>query len=350
MINNSCFVFSPSNHCRDIVERKLRKYIQREKLQKDDVVRTLHFKEEEMTYFSNIKSQILEIAVRHTSLPSKTISTLTEFLDHNVDEPSMSQSHFFLLLQNIGITLSSTALLILYSILRLSERSNAKNVQGALDHRAEDARVARMHAINESKLISKFKVMHKQHVHNTYACQVEKIKTRRVETFRLENMKTVLARLNDGNAIEDCFLATLQKIRSTLRMSNDGNNVDIMQVFRLFDTDGDGVVSRSEFIASVELLGCDLTDEEAGACFDMLDPDGSNGISLSEFRYAWFNHCALTRTLPKHTTDDSSMEFQKSVKQNERMELAQLEKMYADKAKLIKSSGESKYTTEGTGI
>ena len=341
---NVFYLFFP--FLRDIVEKKLRKYIQREKLKKDNVVRTLHFNEEEMTYFFNIKSQIIEIVKCHISLPSKTISKITEFLDHNVDEPSMSQSHFFLLLQNIGITLSSTALLILFSILRLSERSNAKSLQGALDHRAEDARVARMHAINESKLISKFAVMHKAHVKQTLSCQVEQIKTRRVETFRLENMQKVLARLNDNNAIEDCFLAALQKIRSTLRMSNDGNNVDIMQVFRLFDTDGDGEVTRNEFTASVELLGCDLTDEEAGACFDMLDPDGSNGISLSEFRYAWFNHCALTRTLPKHTIDDSSMEFQKSVKQEGRRELAKLEKMYADRAKLIKSSGER--TTKGS--
>lgn len=162
---------------------------------------------------------------------------------------------------------------------------------------------------------------------------------RRIEQFRLRNMNNIIERLEDGNAIERRFESAIDKIRTSLRLTNDDNTIDIMKVFTLFDKDGNGDISRDEFKESIGLLGCELTTNEIDACFDMLDPDNSGGISLNEFRYAWFNHGKLTRSIQKDNGDESSVEYQKLLKKREIHELNKLEKMYSDQASLIKCSG-----------
>jgi len=355
----------------DAVSRRLRKTILREKMSdSNSVARTLIFTKDELTFFDNISKQILTILQRGNEagsdeagdneagsneagsneagsneagnneaglllLPLDLITKVEEFLDPNVEDPSMQAEQFFYLLSAVGITLSSTALLMLYSVLRLDERSKNNPGGGLLDQRVNDARIAKMHAINEAKIISKFKVLHKQHLKQEFAVRVDNVKVRRVEKFRLRALNSILDRLEDGGAIELRFAAALDKIRAVL------HGQEIMQIFELFDTDGDGEVSRAEFTQAVDLLGCDLTDDDVGVCFDMLDPSGDDGIDLNEFRYAWFNKGKMTRMIQNNDDgeeDESSVLFEKKLRKQATREMESLEQTYQDKASLILES------------
>ena len=97
-------------------------------------------------------------------------------------------------------------------------------------------------------------------------------------------------------------------------------------------------MSRAEFTQAVDLLGCDLTDDDVGVCFDMLDPSGDDGIDLNEFRYAWFNKGKMTRMIEKNDDgeeDESSVLFEKKLRKQAIREMESLEQTYQDKASLI---------------
>ena len=245
----------------DGVSRRLRKRIRREKIKQENVSRMLNFSDDELIFFRKISTRISEI-VQASEMPSDVISKVEEFMDPKIDEPRMGVDQFFAMLSNIGVTLSSATLLTLYTVLHFDKRNTVHAGSRRKLELNDDKRVARMHAINEAKIISKFKVMHKMHVKQQYAAQVGQVKARRVDKFRLQVMNSVIERLNDGGAIETRFQAALDKIRAVLRMSSN-EPYDVMQIFTIFDTDGDGEVSREEFMAAVDLLGCDLTEDEA---------------------------------------------------------------------------------------
>ncbi|KDO31983.1 CAMK protein kinase [Saprolegnia parasitica CBS 223.65] len=61
-------------------------------------------------------------------------------------------------------------------------------------------------------------------------------------------------------------------------------NIDMyMEVFLVFDKDGNGFVSRSELGAALQSLGQRLTEREIDAIMGMADVDGDGGISFDEF-------------------------------------------------------------------
>jgi hypothetical protein len=73
----------------------------------------------------------------------------------------------------------------------------------------------------------------------------------------------------------------------------------------------------------------------------MLDPSGDDGIDLNEFRYAWFNKGKMTRTVHsnnKGEEDQSSVSFERKLRQQAAAELESLEQTYQDKASLIMES------------
>ena len=139
----------------DNVLQKLRKHIKKE-TSSSSLPRSKKLFSPNNEYFQKIILSIKNIINNSNTLSIEMKSKINEFLDPKIDEPRISQEEFFVILQDIGITLSSSALLVLHSRLRLEERSL---LGGSLDHRAEDARVAKMHAINEAKIVSKFKVL-----------------------------------------------------------------------------------------------------------------------------------------------------------------------------------------------
>ena len=58
--------------------------------------------------------------------------------------------------------------------------------------------------------------------------------------------------------------------------------VRVIDLFREWDEDGDGVVSRKEFRKAMPLLGLQVPRPEVDALFDSWDPDGSGELTLHD--------------------------------------------------------------------
>lgn len=54
--------------------------------------------------------------------------------------------------------------------------------------------------------------------------------------------------------------------------------------FKVFDTDGSGMITRDELREKLTTLGEKMTDEEVEALLAEADTDGSGSISLEEFK------------------------------------------------------------------
>ena len=63
-----------------------------------------------------------------------------------------------------------------------------------------------------------------------------------------------------------------------------GNN---SQAFKLFDIDGDGVITIEELKSLVSKVGGDMSQADATALIKAADKDGNMGIDFSEFAKLW---------------------------------------------------------------
>ena len=71
-----------------------------------------------------------------------------------------------------------------------------------------------------------------------------------------------------------------QQLKEALR-ANSGRVIDL---FREWDTDGDGEISRKEFHTAIPRLGFDATKAEIDALFDSWDPDGGGSLDFKELQ------------------------------------------------------------------
>jgi len=62
--------------------------------------------------------------------------------------------------------------------------------------------------------------------------------------------------------------------------------VRVIDIFRQWDEDHDGLVSRKEFRKAMAVLGLEMTREDADGIFDRFDEDGSGQISYAEMKKA----------------------------------------------------------------
>jgi len=69
-----------------------------------------------------------------------------------------------------------------------------------------------------------------------------------------------------------------------LKAALDKNQTKVLDLFREWDADGDGNVSRKEFIKAMPILGLDAPKEAINAVFDEFDPDGSGSVSYHELK------------------------------------------------------------------
>ena len=77
---------------------------------------------------------------------------------------------------------------------------------------------------------------------------------------------------------EDSDLPVAQQLRNALSK----NAMRVIDLFREWDEDGDGTVSKKEFRKAMPLIGLDLPRKEIDGVFDTWDPDGSGEIGLDE--------------------------------------------------------------------
>ena len=67
-----------------------------------------------------------------------------------------------------------------------------------------------------------------------------------------------------------------------LRDALSKNAVRVIDLFREWDSDGSGTVSKKEFAKAMPELGFDASEQDVSALFDSMDPDGSGALSLDE--------------------------------------------------------------------
>jgi len=102
----------------------------------------------------------------------------------------------------------------------------------------------------------------------------------------------VVAKAKDNNAFkkgsvlagvdidENSDIPMIDQLRGALKKSA----ARVMDLFREWDTDGDGSVSKKEFRKAMPLLGFTVAKEEVDKLFDEFDPDGSGQVGFKELQ------------------------------------------------------------------
>ena len=115
---------------------------------------------------------------------------------------------------------------------------------------------------------------------------------------------------------------TLNRAESvTLRLADmlDVNYSRVSDLFRAWDTNGDGKISRTEFRRAMEFLKLPSTDAEIDELFDKFDRDGSGSLNFKELQkeiqLARKRASSPSRPAPLSPTSPSAAKF--SVQQQE---------------------------------
>jgi len=62
---------------------------------------------------------------------------------------------------------------------------------------------------------------------------------------------------------------------------------ELQEAFKLFDSDGDGVITHEEVKALITKIGGNMSDAEAKALVSKADKDSNKGIDFTEFALLW---------------------------------------------------------------
>merc|ERR1712008_285776 len=65
------------------------------------------------------------------------------------------------------------------------------------------------------------------------------------------------------------------------------SDAELKEAFKLFDIDGDGVITIEELKSLVSKVGGDMSQADATALIKAADKDGNMGIDFSEFAKLW---------------------------------------------------------------
>merc|ERR1712244_6041 len=65
------------------------------------------------------------------------------------------------------------------------------------------------------------------------------------------------------------------------------NEAELREAFKLFDADGDGMISAEELVTLISKVGGQMADAEAKALIHAADKDGNMGIDFGEFAKFW---------------------------------------------------------------
>ena len=79
---------------------------------------------------------------------------------------------------------------------------------------------------------------------------------------------------------EDSELTVAEQLGAALK-ANAGRVIDL---FRGWDTDGDGEVSRKEFHKAMPMLGFEATKKDINELFDSWDKDGGGSLDFRELQ------------------------------------------------------------------
>merc|ERR1712073_216250 len=74
-----------------------------------------------------------------------------------------------------------------------------------------------------------------------------------------------------------------QKLRKQIM----ADSVELKEAFKLFDMDGDGMITKDELRKLVEKVGGSMSEGEAKGLIHQADKDGNESIDFSEFSKLW---------------------------------------------------------------
>ena len=88
--------------------------------------------------------------------------------------------------------------------------------------------------------------------------------------------------LNCSHNIKECFnCSTTQRTALKLKVLRHLKLSE--KAFKLFDADGDGLISAEELSSLIKKVGGEMADAEAKALINAADKDGNQGIDFGEF-------------------------------------------------------------------
>merc|ERR1739847_249652 len=80
------------------------------------------------------------------------------------------------------------------------------------------------------------------------------------------------------------LLAPISSLHVTMAGANEA---ELREAFKLFDADGDGMISAEELVTLISKVGGQMADAEAKALIHAADKDGNMGIDFGEFAKFW---------------------------------------------------------------
>jgi len=82
-------------------------------------------------------------------------------------------------------------------------------------------------------------------------------------------------------------LQSLPSLQTQIEQIVMASEQELAEAFKLFDSDGDGIITSEELRALIEKVGGTMTEGEAVALIHKADKDGNKGIDQSEFAELW---------------------------------------------------------------
>ncbi len=98
-----------------------------------------------------------------------------------------------------------------------------------------------------------------------------------------EELARMIQSVDDNGNNEIDFQEFLILMNSTKSMCDDPDR-ELRDAFAVFDSDGSGLISRSELKGLLNNLGQVLSDEEIDAMMNVVDKDGNGEIDFEEFK------------------------------------------------------------------
>jgi Ca2+-binding EF-hand superfamily protein len=171
-----------------------------------------------------------------------------------------------------------------------------------------------MEAARVAKAASRLAAAYKGKIARAKAkVQAERERQRQLERRRIAEFKVKEAKrktlLRGFDVDEDSDKSVAEQLRDALSKSA----VKVVDLFKDWDKDGNGKVSKEEFRKAMGLLGFSVPAEDIDALFDSWDPDGSGVLSMGELGEQLSEHKAQleaqrkARALKKRTQTEEKV-------------------------------------------
>ncbi len=112
--------------------------------------------------------------------------------------------------------------------------------------------------------------------------------------------------VNTDNHVTKIFEFFLQKTQINIKM----NDEEILNAFKCFDTNGDGLINLEEYIQGCRNNGNTATEESLKEMFELFDVDHDGHIDAKEFYFA-SNFLGISKSFVKVGMDQVAAAFQK---------------------------------------